>query len=351
MDWDTDQPEREHIDPQGDPRATQGPPPQHYCYTCGTPWPPEWAICDACGSEDRAADVARPLRAVPGDHKTFPGPWKLLPWPGQGAAAVYGGPGAGKSSLAAMLKPTQWLTKEQAPKAAGDMLRRIIPDHMPQIHAVKDPKQVYQILQETFAGPIVVDSLTAFGLREALVIGHMLVDWARKNDDRSLAILQVNKGGDAAGYKEITHLFDAICNLTPDKWGVRIFEIEKSRWSPLGSLYWTFDDAGQIAIPEFNAAYSVEGAGGTYWLHPFPMKGAKWSGLLTVMGELGLLKPGVASAAVIAPYMPDRFLKAMDHIERRRFAEAQNLEWLEPADLFDNITAALEARELTWADL
>jgi len=332
--------------------VTPAPPPrQHYCYTCGTPWPDEWVICNACGSEDRAVDVAKPRQAVRGDHKIFDGPWRLLPWPGQGATAIYGGPGAGKSSLAAMLKPTKWLTREQAPKAAGDMLRRITPDHMPEIHAVNDAAQVHEILQTTFKGPVVIDSLTAFGLREALVIGHILVDWARNHDERSLAILQVTKRGEAAGYKEITHLFDAICNVTPDKWGVRIFDVEKSRWSPLGSMYWTFDKEGKIAIPEFPAAYSVEGSGGNYWLHPFPMKGAQWSGLLDVLFKLGLLKPGLASSAVLAPYMPTHFLGAMDNTERRRFAENQGLTWAEPEPWFDTILEALDQHEITWNDL
>jgi hypothetical protein len=334
-----------------DLRALTSQPGRHYCYACGTPWPDDWVLCEKCGNGDRALEIARPTRPVADDHTHFPGPWRLLPWPGQGAAAIYGGPGAGKSTLASMIRPTQWLTKEQAPKAAGDMIRRVTPDYMPTIHAVQNPEQIAQILSQTFTGPIVVDSLTAFGLREALVIAHLLVAWARETNERVLAILQVTKRGDAAGYQEITHLFDAICNVTPDRWGVRIFGIEKSRWSPLGSMYWTFDENGQVAIPDFPAAYSVEGSGGNYWLHPYPLKGSQWSGLLETLATLGLLKPGVASSAVLAPYMASRFVQTMDNIERRRFAEEQGLTWLEPEAFVDEIQTALEIHEISWADL
>jgi len=208
------------------------------------------------------------------------------------------------------------------------MFRRILPDFMPGVETVETPEDVKRVLSETQRGPVVMDSLTAFGLREALVVAHMLVHWAQRNNDRALAIIQLNKDGQAAGYMEIPHLFDAIVNVSPDPWGVRAFRITKSRWSALESIYWTFDKAGKLTIPDFPAAYSVEGGPGEYWLHPYPLKGSKWTGILGALHAEALLQPGCASSAIAAGYMPTGFLEPMDTEERRRFAERNGLRWI-----------------------
>jgi hypothetical protein len=294
-------------------------------------------VCPACKGSDRARGAARPIRPAQNDTALFDGPWKLLPWPKQGTVAMYGGPGAGKSSLAGLLRPTRWLTREQEPKPVGDMFRRILPDFMPSVETVETPEDVKRVLSETQRGPVVMDSLTAFGLREALVVAHMLVHWAQRNNDRALAIIQLNKDGQAAGYMEIPHLFDAIANVSPDPWGVRAFRITKSRWSALESIYWTFDKEGKLTIPEFPAAYSVEGGPGEYWLHPYPLKGAKWTGVLGALHAAELLRPGCASSAIVAGYMPTGFLEPMDIEERRRFAERNGLSWVSADDAADQL--------------
>jgi len=199
---------------------------------------------------------------------------------------------------------------------------------MPSVRSVDTAEDVRQALQDFPRGPIVLDSLTAFGLREALVVAHMLVEWAQQRNERALAIIQLNKDGQAAGYMEIPHLFDAIINVSPDPWGVRSFRVVKSRWSALESIYWTFDRDGKLTIPSFPAAYSVEGSPGEYWLHPYPLKGAKWTGILAALNGAEQLKPGTCSAAVAATYMPSGFLEPMDVSERRRFAERNGLQWI-----------------------
>ena len=302
---------------------------RHYCYQCGSPWPKDAAICPFCKGTDRAIGTARPTRQAENDTVLFDGPWRLIPWPKQGTIAMFGGPGAGKSSLAGLLRPTRWITREQEPKPVGEMFRRILPEYMPAIQSVDTPEDVERILQETIRGPIVLDSLTAFGLREALLVAHLLVRWAQRRNDRVLAIIQLNKDGQAAGYMEIPHLFDAIVNVSPDPWGVRAFRVTKSRWSPLESIYWTFDRQGALTIPTFPASYSVEGGPGEYWLHPYPLKGAKWTGILGALHATEQLRPGVASSAIAAGYMPTGFLEPMDALERRRFAESNGLTWIE----------------------
>lgn len=301
-----------------------------YCYACGTPWEESEICCPSCGGTDPSRGSARPTQEVKHDSLRFDGPWELLPWIPTGSVAMFGGPGAGKSSLAALIRPRMWITKEQEPRPVGDMFRRLLGEHMPDVRVADNAEDVALALSECERGPVVIDSLTAFGLKDALITAHMVVEWARRNNDRVLAIVQVNKEGQLAGYMEIPHLFDAIVNVTPDPWGVRSFRVSKSRWSSLGAVYWSFDKSGKIQMPKFDAAYSVEGEPGEYWLHPYPIKGAKWSGLLNAMASSGVLRPGYACAAVEASYLPCGFLEPMDAAERRAFAERNGLSWIDP---------------------
>jgi hypothetical protein len=305
---------------------------QHYCYRCGTPWPSQALICPACGGIDRAEEQARPTVEVQNDFETFQFPWDELPWPRQGSVVLYGGPGAGKSSIAGQINPTNWLSKEMDPKPVARMLRRVCTGTMPAISMVNNAKDVARVLGQITKGPIVLDSLTSLGAQDALAAGYLLCEWGKTHDDRVLAILQVNKAGEGAGYMQIPHLFDTVVELTKDAMGLRLLNVTKSRWSGLSSKYWTFDRAGKTVIPDFEAAYSVEGTPGEYWLHPYPMNGARWAGMLDMLDSAGKLKPGSASAAMAAQYMKTGFVEPADVAERRDFAVRHGLQWLEPED-------------------
>ena len=303
---------------------------QFYCYRCGTPWQDQALICDECGGTDRAAETARPSITVDNDIETFDFPWEEIEWPTQGSVVLYGGPGSGKSSIASKVKPTNWLSKEMDPKPVGRMLRRVCPGPVPAIWMVHSAKDVGVALSQITKGPIVLDSLTALGMQEALLAAHMLIDWCKHYNDRVLAILQINKSGEGAGYMQIPHLFDTVVELNKDDMGLRLLNVPKSRWSGLTSKYWTFDNKGQIIMPKFSAAYSVEGTPGEYWLHPFPMSGAKWNHMLDMLSDAGKLQQGTASAAIHAAYMPNGFIEPADVNERREFAERHGLTWVDP---------------------
>jgi len=320
---------------------------KHYCRRCGTPWRDQWVVCDGCGasSSNRVLGYARPTVDAEGDEITYKGPWKRLPWPGQGAVALHGGPGSGKSSMAALLLDDDhekseggvWISKEQDPKPIGKMMRRIIPNRTlpPPLFRVEKPQDVFGLLQTISKGPVIVDSLTAFGLREALHVAHIVHSWTKDNNERSLCVIQVTKEGSAAGYMEIIHLFDAIIGLGSDKWGVRQFRIEKNRWGPEGASYWQFGNGGHIEKPSFDASYTIEGNPGSFHLHPYPLQGAKWCGIFDLLDSENLLRPGLASAAHYAPYMPTGFIKAPQNEERKRFAMESGLQWIEPDDLHE----------------
>ena len=307
-----------------------------YCYSCGTPWDQEEIICAKCGATQKSDQIARPVMKTDEDYKKYEGPWSMIPWPPQGSVCIYGGAGTGKSSISALIRPEWWITKEQEPKPASHMFNRLTPGWMPKIAAVDNADEVDELLRTLIdRGPIVVDSLTAFGLKESLSIAHSIVNWTRRTSERSLCILQATQQGGAAGYTEIPHLFDAVVNTSIDPWGVRCFRIKKSRWSGLENSYYTFDDKGKIVAPSFDAAYTVEGSAGEYFLHPYPVKGSKWGGIAEALAQNGKLRPKMASAAQVAPYMPSGFVEPMDSVERKRFAVRAGLEWIGPEEVYD----------------
>lgn len=315
-----------------------------YCYTCGCAWLIGDISCSKCGSMDSQVGGARPTKTVKLDAENFDGPWKLLKWPAGGSVAMYGGPGSGKSSLASLIVPKAWLSKEQEPQPIAEMWRRICPnEEMPEIHIVNNAEDVKNALALISQGPIVMDSVTALGLRDGLAAAYMLTEWAKdkaSGTGRVLLIIQVTSDGTPSGYNEIPHLVDAVVNISPDPWGVRSYKIEKSRWSPLDSMYWGFGEGGSIIIPDFNAAYSVEGTPGQYHLHPYPLTGAKWHGVNAALAAAGLLRIRTASSGVVAPYMESGFVEPMDSYERSRFAQANGLEWISASDARAMLDAA-----------
>lgn len=314
---------------------------QGYCYECGNPWPKEHLVCLSCGSSLRENENARPMRASKDDAIRYPWPWNNLPWPPQGSVGLIGGPGSGKSSLAALIKPKVWLSIEMEPKLIGNIVRRITPDHMPLIRMVRNSRDVAEALRDIFEGPVALDSATAMeSLGEALAASQVMVSWAKERNDRSLTIVQVNKAGEAAGFMKIPHLFDTTAEVSPEDYGLRTLNYSKSRWAGLDTTYFTFDGKGQISMPPFDAAYSVEGNPGSYTLHPFPMSSAKWAAVLDFLQDSGSLEGGIASAATSASYMKHGFIEPTDVNERKRFAERHGLKWVSARDLLDQETPA-----------
>ena len=90
-----------------------------------------------------------------------------------------------------------------------------------------------------------------------------------------------------------------------------------------------------INKPVFEAAYSVEGASGSFYLHPYPIKGSKWAGLLGVLSDNNNLHSKDCSSAQIAPYMPYGFIEPMDVAERKNFAEKAGLKWISPSEILN----------------
>lgn len=301
-----------------------------YCYACGLPATHGALVCPACGGAAWVTGAVLPTEVRPErDGYPLPWPWVALgSWPSSSVVAVSGGPGSGKSTLAAALHPRAWLTSEQTPYQVGSMFHRLrVP--APTTYATHDAGDVARALDDTATGLVVVDSLTQLGGWDAqAAILERVIAWARSGwDRRALVVLQVNARGEGAGLMELPHLVDAVCTVGAVGQGLRAFAVSKNRHGPLSTRLYQLGAHGVRAPDDVAglAAYSVEGEPGSYTLHPFPMPGAKWSGLWKVR----VPEAGAASACVVAGYCPGGLLHPADAAERRAFAEAHGLRWVD----------------------
>jgi hypothetical protein len=248
-----------------------------------------------------------------------------------------------------LLPPRAWISKEQEPSLVVNIHRRVhgASAPMPKLYMANTVDDVRRALDDIPQGPVVLDSASALGMHEALVATALLADWARRREDRVLAIFQANSAGEMAGLREAEHLVDAVVSVGPDPWGVRKFTIQKCRFGPLQEVYFRFGEGGVIEAPGFQeAAYSIEGSPGSYYFHPYPLGGAKWAGVAAALASRGALEPGMTSAGVVAPYLPNYFLEPLDREERRRFAEANDLTWISAAEAVERAGGIEALREL-----
>ena len=309
-----------------------------YCTTCGSRVPPRQVNCSMCGGVGTDALCVRPTKIGKVDYVRLPPPWDNFTWLPGGVVALWGGPGAGKSSLAAITRPQVWITSEQEPFAVARMFDRL-GVKVPTIYRVKNYEDVARFFRDArFNRPekVVVDSLTAFGQMDSVRVLSELVSWSQANNARTMIVLQVTKDNKAAGPMEIAHEVDVVAKAAVDRTGLRLLTFTKSRFSALETRYWIFNEYGQVDVPDFHQdVYSVEGTPGAYELVPFPVNGAKWSGLLEYLDgneQLGDFI-GYASSAVRAKHKETGFVLPNDYRERKSFAEAHGLSWLDPSTL------------------
>lgn len=313
-----------------------------HCYDCGSPVPAGGGLtCESCGGTHFVRGGTRPSRATPSDSYALPWPWDGLgAWPAGAVVALTGGPGSGKSTIAAVLRPSTWGTAEQTPKQVGPFFRRLgLP--VPLVFPCTAPGSVRDALRETERGLFVLDSLTQVGAwHEQAQVLDAVTTWARSQPGRyALVILQINSRGDAAGLLELPHMVDAMCGVVKDEEsGLRMVSASKNRNGPLFSRLFGLDARGLTHLDRLaeGASYSVEGGPGAYRLHPWPLPGARWAGLLDKR------KPptGYASAAILAPSYARGVLEPADVGERRAYAEAHGLTWLDPFELRGEIPEA-----------
>lgn len=305
---------------------------QKHCYSCGAALESSALVC-LCGGTLFFANRARPDRVHSAPTIDLPFPWSAVveSWPEGSLIGLYGPPGSGKSSLAALLRPCAWFTSEQTISQASALLQRLQgKDYEPtEIRTLSDPEAVKSALADYHQGLVVLDSVTRCGsVNQQLEAMEAIHRWTTAEPDRrALAILQVTKRGEMAGLRELEHLTDAIAGVAVEESGLRRLEASKNRNGGLGTAYFKLGKEGVIK-PSFDYSYSVEGSPGAYALMPWPSPGAKWAGLLDREFLEGA-RPGLASAGrFVAGYPGDKLLPA-DAEDRKKFALAHGLKWLD----------------------
>lgn len=308
-----------------------------YCYDCATPATTDALCCSACGSSDLRAGAARPSTPPATVSPPLPFPWDatLRAWPAQGLVLLYGQRGSGKSAAAAQLAPDWWLTSEQTIDQAAASIAwaqggtYIKPPELREVHTAGDVEEL--LWGGLFGELVVVDSLSRLGTwTEQARIMEVIEAWCRETDARALVVVQVNKQGQPAGLTEVEHLTTAIVSAQVEEDGQRRLCADKNRRGPLGAALFQLTGRGleRTALPY---SYSVEGCPGQYRLVPWPSKGARWDELLARAFQESA-EAGWASAARLVEGYPDGVLLPGDVDERRAFAEAHGLRWLEVTD-------------------
>ncbi len=270
----------------------------------------------------------------------LPGPWEVLHiWPEATVVSVTGGPGTGKSTLLAMLKPDLWATAEQTPRRAVVTLvraQRAIAEEYERrdIAPIKTPRDVEARLVDLPGGLFALDSLTRVGAWDEQVrILEVIAEWTHAGEGRrAVVILQHNKRHEGAGLNSVPHLVDACLDVYQDISGLRVLSCWKNRSGDPTARYFQLGADG-VRSPDFGrAAWSVEGDAGAYTLHPWPLRGAMWGGVLDALfgrggRELGVAVPGIAGCGIYQPGYPRNVLEPGDVEQRQRFAEAHGLTW------------------------
>lgn len=327
------------------------------CYDCGLVQEERALLCPRCGSGDLVSGETRP-RGARMNVYAVPFPVDCLEsWPPGGVVALSGGPGAGKSSVAALLSghfakecECAWLTSEQTPDMAAMLIKRMVKeqDQMPYVERVNSLDTVREALSrrkgKAFA---VLDSITRCGswTQQADVLEEM-VSWTQAVPGRrSLIVLQINSRGEAAGLLSMPHRVDATLEVNVTG-GLRCLSTTKNRHGEMGTRYFKLGKV--LERPDFPLSYSVEDAGGTFRLQPYPLSipRPQWSGLLDHMKELRIYQrkepymQGVASAGIFCLGYPDNACVPDDVEARQRFAEAHGLKWLMPEEWNQTIDRA-----------
>lgn len=310
-----------------------------YCYSCGIPVPPGDLACSACGDTDFESLIVKPRGSSEREDPSIPlpGPWLVLErWPPSTVVSLTAPPGGGKSSLASLLGPDAWLTSEQTPRRAVDTIARIQAagfNRIP-VGAIRRPDEVGKVLEaQPDARLVVYDSLSGAGSWDQQV--HVLegiAEWVQAGERRALVIVQHNKRGEGAGLNAVQHLVDACLDIYRDPTGRRVLASWKNRAADVGARYFALAAEGVVRCKFDGYSYSVEGEPGLYWLHQWPLPGAKWGELFDVLferghGSRGRAIPGFAGAGRYQPGYDGNVIEPSDVEERRRFAEDHGLTW------------------------
>lgn len=317
-----------------------------HCSSCGARIRTRGRYCPACGGE---AGLLLPVRAGALEPAGLPWPLALLgPWPEGDRVLLHGMRGAGKSTLAFQSirwalergAPAVWASTEQTPEQVSRYALRCLGPELSAGLRLLDhpaPAGLLELISGGMVrgGVLVLDSLSGLAdWREQALWVKRTQEAAAEGGARLVFVGQHNGAGGAAGEAAVPHDVDAVIAVLRES-GSRMIAVEKNRNGPEGRAYFDLGPSGAEPPDLSGCAWSVEGEAGELRLEPYPASSkaaAKWDGLLRVLEQERDLRPGDASAARRADYLPSGYLEPRDVAERRTFAENHGLNWRMPTD-------------------
>lgn len=241
-----------------------------------------------------------------------------------------------------MVRIGRWISSEQEVEQIKDAWYRTHGPHSdpPNVAYAYSWEDLFQELLGLQVGEIVVvDSITQLGASTSDVntIVKSCIEAIRKSQAIGIFIAQYTKDGTVAGPNMLGHMVDAVAEILRGKDGLRRFVWGKNRFGDEPVTYFKITGKG-IEPQDWPYAYSVEGPAGNYQLVTYPASSKqKYDGLFRFMEDehLRLARGSLASAAVINRIYDQGYAEPVDAGERRRFAEANGLDWLHPTHVFD----------------
>lgn len=323
---------------------------KRFCAGCGRGRLSGEFACPKCDGEIYADHVAGTADALDpsdgGELAGVLGSLLLLP-PGR-SLLIYGDRGTGKSSLAlTAFDGPIYISSEMGPSLilayAKRLKRKVGLVSMSELETAEDLEEVLNLHLDDaeIVADVIIDSLTGTGRPlEAWTIAR---EYAERHGVRAIGILQTVKSGRERGDARLGHDADAIAEVR-NRGSYREIIIRKSRFSPETSGAFRFTSRGQLARPDWDRYYSIEGDPPGLWLEPYPNRKARYAAPLKALEALrrkggkpepgsaleSLPEPPCAVAAEFSPLYPGGWIEPGDIDARRAFAERSGIPFWSP---------------------
>lgn len=313
-----------------------------YCQRCGHQQADGEVVCPDCSCwiyGPRVLASARPRRRAA--HPLY-GPLAHVGLPLGRVLALYGPPGAGKSSLAmTAFKAPYVLTTEMDATDLLDysrrMHRRLSGISAPRLVDTPEGLAVDLNLPELLS-ELVYDSLSA-GVAELATL-KALMAYCSRTGCRCIVIMHETKDGSAAGLQRLRHEVHAVARIFKEG-GHQKIDLLKNRSGRLSTSIFSLGSEGPAAVRR-DRFYSVEGDGPHYRLVAHPGgPGLKHAAYFLAIEEAKedadssiprLPPPPLAVAAQYSRLYQGGWIEPEDWEQRRTFALENGVSYYSPVE-------------------